>query len=128
MGSYRPNGLQDDTRRHLIFSKPHFSRFLQLLNDDLNTPKALAYAWELLKEKPKAELYGTLLAMDEVFGLNLAKVKPLKISVGVKKLVAAREKARQTRDWKRSDELRQKLQEKGYVVEDTPSGPLVKRT
>ncbi len=115
-------GTRDDR-----VSPARFSRFLQLLNDDLNTPKALAYTFDLLKEKPSPELLATVLAMDQVFGLNLPKLKPLKIPVAVRRLTVSREQARKFRDWAKADVLRQKLQQKGFQIEDTPSGPLIKK-
>ena len=42
-------------------------------------------------------------------------------------LVEERQEARRQRDWKRSDQLRQVLLEKGYLVEDTPEGAKVQK-
>ena len=38
-----------------------------------------------------------------------------------------RQRARQARDFARADALRAQIQERGYVVEDTPQGPRLKR-
>ena len=38
------------------------------------------------------------------------------------KLVSLRENARQNKDWKKSDELRNIIASKGWTVEDTPDG------
>jgi cysteinyl-tRNA synthetase len=52
---------------------------------------------------------------------------PAGTPVEVKELVQEREDARSRRDFPRSDELRRALLERGFVVEDTSSGPRVKR-
>ena len=41
--------------------------------------------------------------------------------------LAARQTARQVRDFKRSDEIRDELKAKGWVVEDSPKGPKLKK-
>ncbi len=42
-------------------------------------------------------------------------------------LAAERDAARRDRDWGRSDDLRQQLQERGYIVEDGPAGTQLRR-
>ena len=103
-------------------------KFLSALNDDLNTSKAFAVVWELLKSKKSlADKQATLLDFDKVLGLGLKDYKPSAIPVEVKKLVAEREKARADKDWKRADETRTKLTKLGFEVEDTPNGPKIVR-
>jgi len=103
-------------------------RFLSALNDDLNTSKALAVVWELLKsKKPLADKQAMLLDFDKVLGFGLKDYKPSTIPAEVKKLVAEREKARADKDWKRADEIRTKLTKLGFEVEDTPKGPKIVR-
>jgi len=41
----------------------------------------------------------------------------------IQRLVEERAEARQRRDWRRSDELRDRLRDLGWTVEDTPAGP-----
>ena len=58
--------------------------------------------------------------MDDYLG------KPLDVPSEVLELVEQRENARKNGDFKTSDELRKKIKELGYIVEDTEKGPKVK--
>jgi cysteinyl-tRNA synthetase len=103
--------------------------FLKLINDDLNTPKALALMWNLLEEKEIDDLqkYFLLLDFDKVFGLGLEGVKKLKIPKEIRKLVKIREEYRKRGEFEKADEIRKKIKEMGYWVEDTRAGPRIKR-
>ncbi len=103
--------------------------FLEFINDDLNTPKALALMWQLIKDKKISgqEKYKLLLAFDKIFGLNFGQVEKSKIPQEIKNLANDREKFRQEKNWQKSDELRQKIKSLGYEVKDTPSGPEIKK-
>lgn len=105
-------------------------RFQTALEDDLNTPVALAVLWELIKseDEPSAAKAKTLLRFDEVLGLDLARyvAKPLKVPESVMDLITQREKARESKNWKSADELRNKIEHAGFEVEDTPQGPRVR--
>lgn len=103
--------------------------FLEALNDDLNTAQALAVLWKLVDvDLPTENKAKTLLWMDRVLGLRLEDVlgKPISVPDEVRKLVEQREQARAQKDWSRSDELRARIAELGYTVEDTDSGPVIK--
>ena len=66
-----------------------------------------------------------ILDFDRVLGLRLDAVeakKPRVISDEALALVQERDQARATRDWKRSDELRDQLTALGFEVRDTPRG------
>lgn len=105
----------------------YHQRFLELILDDLDTPRALALAWEVAKDPAllAADKTATLLDFDKVFGLGLElKVKvdvPEKIMV----LIAAREGARQKKDWGKSDEIRNEINALGWEILDTGNGPQV---
>jgi len=55
----------------------------------------------------------------------LDKVRKERIPTEVLKLVKQREKLRKQKEWKKSDRVRQKIQDKGFQVEDTKKGPKV---
>ncbi|MBU2544978.1 cysteine--tRNA ligase [Patescibacteria group bacterium] len=102
--------------------------FLGYINDDLNTPKALALMWKLIKSN-KAD-YDLLLEFDKIFGLDLDKIKSVsrqnKIPEKIKKLAKQREQYRKEKEWKKSDEIRKEIEKLGYQIEDTPQGPKLK--
>jgi len=63
--------------------------------------------------------------LDTVLGLLSEEQTPLDREV--EGLMEERQQARQARDFARADALREQLRERGYVVEDTPQGPRLKR-
>ncbi len=99
-------------------------KFILAINDDLNTPEALAVVQELLKsELPAKEKLATVLDFDKVLGLNiLANILFVHWTDELKKIVKEREKARDSKDWAESDKLRQEIEKAGYIVEDTKDG------
>ena len=106
------------------------ARFTEQINDDLNTPRALAVMWDLLRsDLPKAVKKATLLKFDEVFGLGLADWKPAEntIPTDILALADERQRARKEKRFADSDILRAQIAAAGYLVEDTPQGPRVKK-
>lgn len=100
--------------------------FLKSINEDLNTPKALAVVWDLVKDEavPKKDKYDILIDFDKVLGLKLdeAKEEEVKTSDEVNELLRQREEARKNKDFKKADELRDKIRDKGYMIEDSAEG------
>ncbi|MBU2634890.1 cysteine--tRNA ligase, partial [Patescibacteria group bacterium] len=82
--------------------------FKKYINNDLNTPKALALMWNLIKDNkiPNKEKYALLLEFDKIFGLNLDKVKKPRVPQKIKKLAEQREKYRKEKNWKKADKIR----------------------
>ncbi len=106
----------------------HKQAFLEALNDDLNTPMALAELWTGLKENTIS--LSMVIQFDKVLGLNLHQIESeeqLILSESVKNLVDQRAIARQTKNFSLSDELREKILAEGYSVEDTKEGQVVKK-
>jgi len=102
------------------------NKFLEAINNDLDTSAALALIWQALKEKT-IDLK-TLLKFDEVFGLKIkegAKKIEEPLSEEIKTIIADRDSARRQKDWAKSDELRKILEDKGYKVEDAKGGTKV---
>jgi cysteinyl-tRNA synthetase len=117
--------------------KPHgepdaesMTKFMERINDDLDTPGALAIFYGVLNDgaMERGTKAATLLKMDEVLGLALEDVLARTISIPstIEKLVADRELARTEKDWKKSDEIRDEIAALGFVVNDTSTGQYVK--
>ncbi len=105
------------------------NEFEDAINDDLNIPKALGIAWNVVRYPQKSQkLFELLEKMNTVFGFSLEKkeVKEPEVSPEIMALVEERQTARKEKNWKRADEIRDALKEKGVVVEDTAQGPKVK--
>jgi cysteinyl-tRNA synthetase len=108
--------------------------FTSAVNDDLNTAKALAITWEVVKSNiPSEDKYDLLLLFDEVLGLNLreSRIKPAcrqgrnqesRIPEEIKQLAENREQLRREKKWEEADKIRQQIVEKGFTIEDTSSG------
>ncbi|MCX7779124.1 MAG: cysteine--tRNA ligase [Patescibacteria group bacterium] len=105
--------------------------FLMAINDNLDLPKALALSWNLIKERrySLADKIATLINFDKIFGLKLKEIqeKAQKIPRQVKKLISQREKLRKEKQWSAADEIRSKIKNFGYQIDDTPVGPLIKK-
>jgi cysteinyl-tRNA synthetase len=113
-----------------LIDKYH-AEFLEAVNDDLNTPKALAIMWSVVKDKEfnDREKYLMLLNFDLVFGLGLKELQHEDVIVPeeVMSVVRERERARRTKDFKKSDQLRDVIKMMGFHVNDTDDGPKLKR-
>ncbi|MDJ0856072.1 MAG: cysteine--tRNA ligase [Desulfobacterales bacterium] len=99
-------------------------KFLKEINDDLNMPRAMAVVQELLKSDlaPEDRL-ATVFDFDRVLGLDLNQAdKAGALPEAIEQMIAARTKARQERNFARSDELRDAIEAQGYAVQDTPEG------
>ena len=92
--------------------------FEAALDDDFNTAQALA----VLHEWRAASQIDLLQRGLDVFGLAFVPVPP---PPEVEALVAEREAARASKDFAASDELRDRIAEQGWVVQDTPTGSVL---
>jgi len=99
-------------------------KFAEYINDDLNTPKAIALLWELIKDENVSDedRAATAEEFDKVLGLNLTKQEKAEISDEVIALADEREKYRKDKEWEKSDKLRKKIEEMGYEIKDTDNG------
>ena len=108
------------------------SRFFSYMEDDLKTPEAVAVMYEVMKSNvPSTDKYDLLRDFDEVLGLGLAKLTPESLAAAAPKtsvspelqaLLDQRQAAREAKDWKLADELRQKILTAGFEVLDTAGG------
>jgi cysteinyl-tRNA synthetase len=123
--------------------------FDKAMDDDLNTPKALAALFGFqrrvnalidAKELSRGDyeaIMGSLAKVDEVLGImqfDRRTSRPEVTDVGrsdedseIRALVNEREQARKLKDYARADVIREKLMQRGVVVQDTPEGPIWRR-
>ncbi|MCH7940164.1 MAG: cysteine--tRNA ligase [Candidatus Marinimicrobia bacterium] len=107
------------------------------LDDDLNIAGALGaiFAWahelfglldrERLSGASAGEGLAALGRYDEILGVVF--FSPSTLDEEVTALIAEREAARQNEDWARADEIREQLQQRGILLEDTSTGTIWKR-
>jgi cysteinyl-tRNA synthetase len=116
---------------------------IDALEDDLNTPKALAEMFGLAKSLNKATddaqrqaLAATLLAAGELMGLLqsdpeewFASVTDNELSAtDIDALLVEREEARSAKDFSKADAIRDKLAEQGITIEDGAGGTRWRRS
>ena len=106
----------------------HKKEFLESINDDLNMPRALEVFWAVMEEaniNTKTRLQ-TLEDFDRVLGLGIKDMKEKKIVIPkeVLDLLDRRQEARKKRMFAEADIIRDRIKEKGFIIEDlTEGGP-----
>ena len=121
------NSIKDlDSNIDINNCKPD-DKVLEALHDDLNTPKALAEIFSISKNisksKNKEDLVRSLVGSANLIGLlkhkSIDKMPKQKITKEIKSLIKQREIARQNKDYKESDKLREILLGLGVEINDT---------
>jgi len=110
------------------------AKFIEEMDDDINTASAISVIFEIVKEinveiltlknasKEIVEYSKSLIKeLGDVLGI-LQKKEDTSLETEVEELIAKRQKARADRDWKLADEIRDTLSDKGIILEDTPQG------
>ncbi len=124
---------EDEVKNEII--QEYETKFLETINDDLNIPAAMGIIWDIVRSEQKSKKYAELLEkFDQVLGLDiknsqryLEKQSNIEIPEEIKELIEKRKIARQEKNWKLSDEIRDILVKKGYQVEDSKEGMIVKK-
>ena len=87
--------------------------------------------WEVVRqEKKSVQLAKLLEKFDKVLGLKIEEPieeTELKLPQEIVDLIEERKKARENKEWGKSDELRDKIKEKGYEIKDTKEGAVIKK-
>jgi cysteinyl-tRNA synthetase len=125
-------------------------RFDAAMEDDLNTPEAVAALFEVagragreISARPEAagefgSLAGAIEEVMTIFGFDLAREQATEVEgilirysekpeEEVLQQTAARERARREKDWATADRLRDELHADGWAAEDTSEGPILRR-
>src|SRR3989338_324292 len=109
-------------------------KFLEAINDDLNTAKALSVVWEMIKsDQPDSAKAESLLKMDQVLGLDFdsakQKKKTIKIVVPaeVQLLIEERNGLRKQGSYTQADHVRNKIKKLGYNIKDTEKGVQIEK-
>lgn len=123
--------LEDSTLRDNLTQAK--AEFIEAMDDDFNVQNALSVMYDLAStlnthlqadkvDKPALKRAKKIL-IDwlEIFGVSFNE-KQAENDDEIEALVAQRDEARKNKDWVESDRLRDELQAKGIVIEDTPQG------
>lgn len=124
-------------------SNPKFKNlktaFEQAMEDDVNTPAAIAVIFGLvhkgnalldkegISKNDAKEILDFLKEIDAFFGFIFRGRVKARVPEEIQKLAQERERYRKERDWAKADEAREDLQSRGWAVEDIPSGPKLKK-
>jgi cysteinyl-tRNA synthetase len=128
-------GMRDDAAKaseDSAWASDYRERFNEAINNDLNTPQALAVVLDLIAESYRRDdhrIWNTLRALDSVVGLDVDAIREAsqasrkaEFPPDIAKLIEDRAAARRDKNFKRSDELRAELEQRGYDVRDTREG------
>ncbi|MGD9592042.1 MAG: cysteine--tRNA ligase [Candidatus Berkiella sp.] len=129
-------GINVENQAASVRANEFKARFVHAMNDDFNTPIAMAALFELAtavntaRDTADPDL-GSLAAMLKELGgmLGILESDPQAYLQGkvdaqdeIEQLIAARLQARESKNWQKADEIRQQLTQMGVVLEDTPQG------
>jgi len=129
------NGRDSDLSK---ITKEAKIEFENAMDDDLDMPVALASIFgfvreinkyldkEQILEENKLEITEYFKSINKILGVLSNETINFEISDDIKILVAERDEARNMKDWKKSDEIREELSRRGYIVEDTEKGTRIK--
>ena len=113
------NNLIDQTRKE----------FMKHMDDDFDTPQALAVIFDFVKEVYKKggskKSYKLMLEFNKIF--DVLGMEKEKIPAEIERLVKERVGARKEKDYKKADKIRKEINNKGYILEDTDDGTIVKK-
>ena len=114
-----------------------YSKFRDRMNDDLDSPQALAVFFDWMKtvngkidknvitDSELGQAWKFLMAFDSVFGF--IRNQDFEIPDKINLLLNKRQKARDEENWVESDLIREHLKEKGWMVDDSPDGQYIKK-
>ncbi|AEA47002.1 cysteine--tRNA ligase [Archaeoglobus veneficus] len=110
------------------------ANFISAMENDFNTPKAIASLHEFSTRTNKAvnkglagleeleNAFETFLSLCNVLGIFVDYQRVPVLSSELAELVKEREEARREKNFEKADRIREKLRERGYVLIDTPRG------
>ena len=133
-GEDRP--LNDKEKEFTERLKGYEKRFDDAMDDDMNTADALGAVFELVKDANVTVVQGasreaaqaalnSLESICDVLGILSKKEEELPPEIAA--LVNERAEARKNKDWAKSDELRNRIIQAGYILEDTKQGQKVRK-
>ena len=117
------SGMKDDKK----INKEYLEEFQKEVNDDINLPNGLAVLWKLARDEKAYGKLRTIKKIDEVFCFGLLKKEKTEIPKEVIKLVKERERLRKQKKFLEADNIRHKINNLGFVIEDTEKGVSVKK-
>lgn len=123
-----------------MVNEDYETRFINAIQNDLDTPKAIAIMWDLMKDPAVkvGEKLITIHAFDSILNIGLSLdgetgraelgyLTNTDIPEEIQALIDEREVARIAHNWPEADRLRDTISARGYQLEDTQNGPKISR-
>ena len=111
-----------------LSSDEFMQKFDRAINDDLNMPKALSVAWDVVKSELDEDIkVATLLKFDEVLGLDFDGLIGFEVPKEVDDLARTRWEYKKVGIWDKADFIRRQIDELGFLVEDSGDSYKVKK-
>ena len=140
MASHSSGKAAKDNRKVDAFIRAAREGFEKAMDDDLGMPDALSAVFSFmtrvnrerdagkLSSSDSSRVYGFMIDIDGVLGLGLDRL-PVKqdIPEEIALLAQEREALRKSGDFAGADKIREQMKKKGFVIEDTSGGPVVKK-
>lgn len=111
-------------------------KFTEYISNDLDTPRAIALIWEVLKDgkiSPQDKRV-TIFKFDDVLGLNFKRLiknteqaSHVAVPENIQQLLREREDARAAKNWAAADKLRGEIEGLGYKIVDTADGAVIQK-
>ena len=130
-----PGNADGDGAGDPVDAAPHTARFYAAMDDDLNTPQAVAALFDLARDinrardagQPIADAQQTLRELGDLLGLTFSDDGPgnaaqLAAAPFIDLLVSVRSELRQARQFELADAIRNRLATEGVLLEDGPQG------
>jgi cysteinyl-tRNA synthetase len=133
--AHEEGSLQDEVK---LLTDNAETGFREAMDDDFETPKALAAVYDLVKatnklmdtgrmtSASKEHVMTLLMRIDFVLGL-LQSTKDESVDSEIMDLIDSRNEARRTKNWAKADEIRKILTDRGITLEDGPEGTIWKK-
>jgi cysteinyl-tRNA synthetase len=130
--------LNEEEKRIKEKFEEYKKEFEDAMDDDFNTADAISVLFEMAKtantnisgnssKKLVEYILDIFLKLSEILGLSYRGVETELNDEEILALIEERQKARKEKNWKLADEIRDRLREKGIILEDTPEGVRWKR-
>lgn len=114
------------------------AEFRKEMEDDFGTPEAMAVAFEIVRrangaidagDEAAASLVATAIDLTGALGLEIGQAQQSSDDdAEIDALVAARTEAKSRKDFAEADRIRDELEARGITIEDTPNGPIWRRS
>lgn len=137
LGNVKNENMTDNEKQLITELDRYRERFEEAMDDDFNTADAISVIFELVKysntiadhqssKEWLEKIYGLLESLCAILGIVLEEEAVL-LDEDIEKLIEQRQQARKDRNFALADEIRDRLKEKGIVLEDTREGIRFKR-